>query len=73
MEHDQLDTGPVAGLWIDNAPNARKELLAAGVAEVTEVERGPDGHGWFYFRAPDGNFYELCEHPRPRPPKARRA
>jgi hypothetical protein len=20
-------------------------------------------------RAPDGNFYELCEHPRPRPAK----
>lgn len=69
VEHDHLDTGPVAGLWVDDAEEARDELLAAGVTEVTELERGRDGHRWFYFKAPDGNFYEMCEHPRPRPPK----
>ncbi len=69
VEHDQLDTGPVAGLWIDDAEEARRELLEAGVTEVTELEQGRDGHHWFYFKAPDGNYYEMCEHPRPRPAK----
>lgn len=67
VEHDYLDTGPVAGLWIDDADDARAELIGAGVETVTELETGPDGHRWFYFKAPDGNFYEMCEHPRPRP------
>ena len=69
VEHDQLDTGPVAGLWVDDVDAAHRELLRAGVEHLTEVERGGDGHGWFYFKAPDGNYYELCEHPRPRPTK----
>lgn len=69
VEHDQLDTGPVAGFWIDDVAEARKELIAAGVSSCTEIERGPDGHAWFYFRAPSGYYYELCEHVAPRPPK----
>jgi catechol 2,3-dioxygenase-like lactoylglutathione lyase family enzyme len=67
VEHAHLDTGPVAGFWVDDVEGARSELLAAEVEGVTELEKGRDGHRWFYFRAPDGNFYELCEHPRPRP------
>ena len=70
VEHDQLDTGPVAGLWVDDAEAAHRELQDAGVEDLTDIERGRDGHGYFYFRAPDGNYYELCEHPRPRPPRA---
>lgn len=69
VEHDQLDTGPVAGFWVDDIEEAQRELRNAGVDGVTELEHGPDGHRWFYFRAPDGRFYELCEHPRPRPVK----
>jgi catechol 2,3-dioxygenase-like lactoylglutathione lyase family enzyme len=71
IEHDQLDTGPVAGLWIDDAHQARIELIEAGVDVVTDLETGPDGHSWFYFKAPDGRFYELCEHPHPRPASRR--
>lgn len=71
VEHDQLDTGPVAGLWVEDAAEARDELLAAGHDEVTELERGRDGHHWFYFKAPDGNYYEMCEHPSPRPARGR--
>jgi catechol 2,3-dioxygenase-like lactoylglutathione lyase family enzyme len=67
VEHDHLDTGPVAGLWVDDASLARNELIEAGVETVTDLETGEDGHRWFYFRAPDGNFYEMCEHPGPRP------
>jgi catechol 2,3-dioxygenase-like lactoylglutathione lyase family enzyme len=73
VEHDHLDTGPVAGFWVDDVEGARSELLAAEVEGVTELEKGRDGHRWFYFRAPDGNFYELCEHPRPRPVKGGRS
>jgi catechol 2,3-dioxygenase-like lactoylglutathione lyase family enzyme len=68
-EHDHLDTGPVAGFWVDDILGAHAELTEAEVEGVTAIERGPDGHRWFYFKAPDGNFYELCEHPRPRPVK----
>lgn len=59
--YQSLDTGPVAGFWVDDAAAAREELLAAGVELCTELEIGRDGHRWFYFKAPDGNFYELCE------------
>lgn len=67
MEHDQLDTGPVAGLWVEDIEAAHAEIMELGVEHLTDIERGRDGHGWFYFKAPDGNYYELCEHPRPRP------
>lgn len=70
IEHDHLDTGPVAGLWVDHAESARRELIAAGAGAVTALETGADGHSWFYFKAPDGNYYEMCEHPRARPPKS---
>jgi catechol 2,3-dioxygenase-like lactoylglutathione lyase family enzyme len=70
VEHDHLDTGPVAGLWVEDCAEARSELISAGVDGVTELEVGPDGHHWFYFRAPNGDYYEMCEHPTPRPPRA---
>lgn len=70
VEHEVLDSGPVAGLWVDNAGEAREELIAANVDHVTELETGADGHSWFYFRAPNGNYFEICEHPRPREPRA---
>jgi catechol 2,3-dioxygenase-like lactoylglutathione lyase family enzyme len=69
-EHDDLDTGPVAGFWVDDLDQARRELLEADMEGVTDFYTGPDGHRWFYFRDPSGMFYELCEHPIPRPTKA---
>jgi len=69
IEHDELDTGPVAGLWVEDVESAHQELADIGLEDLTDIERGRDGHGWFYFKAPDGNWYELCEHPRPRPAK----
>jgi catechol 2,3-dioxygenase-like lactoylglutathione lyase family enzyme len=66
VEHDELDTGPVAGLWVEDVESAHRELAGFGLEDLTDIERGRDGHGWFYFKAPDGNWYELCEHPRPR-------
>ena len=64
-EHDQLDTGPVAGFWVDDLEAAHAELAAVTV--VTDIEHGPDGHGWFYFKDPEGRYFEACEHPRRRP------
>ncbi|MCP4248311.1 MAG: VOC family protein, partial [bacterium] len=52
-----------------DAAAAHRQLQNAGVEDLTDIERGRDGHGYFYFKAPDGNYYELCEHPRPRPAK----
>lgn len=69
VEHDMLDTGPVAGFWVDDLDAARDELITAGADHVTDFDHAPDGHRWFYFKAPDGNFYELCEEPRPRSTK----
>ncbi len=66
-EHDQLDTGPVAGFWVEDIEEAHRDLRQADVPDVSDLELGEDGHRWFYFRAPDGNFYELCEHPDARP------
>ena len=69
IEHDMLDSGPVAGFWVDDLDAAHDELEAAGVVDITDFDQAPDGHRWFYFRAPDGNYYELCEAPSPRPPR----
>lgn len=69
VEHPVLDSGPVAGLWVDDAAGARRELIGRGVEHVTPLETGPDGHSWFYFRAPNGNYFEMCEHPAPREAK----
>lgn len=65
QEYGHLDTGPIAGFWIDDAAAARAELIQAGVDSCTPLEAGRDGHRWFYFKAPDGNYYELCERDRP--------
>jgi catechol 2,3-dioxygenase-like lactoylglutathione lyase family enzyme len=53
--------GVVGGFQVDDLAAARAELEAAG-AEVGEV-RSAGGVEWFYFRAPDGNLYELVGSP----------
>lgn len=68
-EHDQLDTGPVAGFWVEDVAEAHAELAASQVDGLTPILSGHDGHRWFYLRAPDGKFYEICEQVAPRPPK----
>lgn len=60
-EYADLETGPVAGFWVDDARTARRELIDAGVDSCSALETANDGHSWFYFKAPDGNYYELCE------------
>jgi catechol 2,3-dioxygenase-like lactoylglutathione lyase family enzyme len=49
--------GAVAGLEVDDVAGAHEELAAAGV-EVSELHAG-EAWRWAYFRAPDGNLYEI--------------
>ncbi|MFL5925306.1 MAG: VOC family protein [Gaiellaceae bacterium] len=51
------ETGVVAGFHVSDVDGARAELAAAGV-EVSEVFTSGPG-SWAYFRAPDGNLYEI--------------
>jgi catechol 2,3-dioxygenase-like lactoylglutathione lyase family enzyme len=53
--------GLAGGFLVDDADAAVAELRGAGV-EVTDVD-GADGFRWAYFRAPDGNLYEVTSGP----------
>jgi catechol 2,3-dioxygenase-like lactoylglutathione lyase family enzyme len=56
--HPQSDR-VVAGFLVEDLGGARAELVASG-AEV--LAGGTDSTAsWFYFRAPDGNLYEMIE------------
>lgn len=50
--------GVVGGFKVDDLATAVAELEAAGV-EVGELQRAGGSGEWVYFRAPDGNLYEL--------------
>jgi catechol 2,3-dioxygenase-like lactoylglutathione lyase family enzyme len=55
--------GPVAGFLVDDLEGARAELAAAGAElpdQITWLKSRP-GHGWFHFRAPDGNLYQMLQ------------
>jgi catechol 2,3-dioxygenase-like lactoylglutathione lyase family enzyme len=56
--------GVAGGFLVDDADAAVAELRAAGV-EVTDVD-GADAYRWAYFRAPDGNLYEVTSGPYAR-------
>jgi catechol 2,3-dioxygenase-like lactoylglutathione lyase family enzyme len=53
--------GVAGGFLVDDADAAAAELRAAGV-EVSDVE-GAGRFRWAYFRAPDGNLYEVTSGP----------
>jgi catechol 2,3-dioxygenase-like lactoylglutathione lyase family enzyme len=53
--------GVAAGFLVDDAEAAVTELRDAGV-EVTEVGSAGEFR-WAYFRAPDGNLYEVTSGP----------
>lgn len=60
------DTGPVAGLLVDDVEDARAELEAAGVAVLDETHwlESLDGYGWFHVRGPDGKIYAVMQDSR---------
>jgi catechol 2,3-dioxygenase-like lactoylglutathione lyase family enzyme len=53
--------GVAAGFLVDDAETAAAELRATGV-EVSQVDSA-GAFSWAYFRAPDGNLYELTSGP----------
>jgi catechol 2,3-dioxygenase-like lactoylglutathione lyase family enzyme len=53
--------GVAGGFLVDDAETAADELRAAG-AEVSEL-RSAGPFRWAYFRAPDGNLYEVTSGP----------
>ncbi|MGH2428711.1 MAG: VOC family protein [Candidatus Limnocylindria bacterium] len=61
----QHESGPVAGFLVDDVEAARDELAAAGVELLGEIETSDD-YRWQYFRAPDGNVYEITSGPYER-------
>ena len=56
--------GVAGGFLVDDADGAVAELRSAGV-EVSEVDSAGDFR-WAYFRAPDGNLYEVTSGPYAR-------
>ena len=53
--------GVAGGFLVDDAEAVAAELRAAGV-EVSEVDSAGDFR-WAYFKAPDGNLYEVTSGP----------
>jgi catechol 2,3-dioxygenase-like lactoylglutathione lyase family enzyme len=53
--------GVVGGFLVDSADEAAAELKGAGV-EVSEVSSAGEFR-WAYFKAPDGNVYEVTSGP----------
>ena len=53
--------GVAAGFLVDDAAAAASELRDAGV-EVSDVDSA-GAFRWAYFRAPDGNLYEVTSGP----------
>ena len=56
--------GVAGGFLVDDAAAAAADLRASG-AEVSEVESA-GAYSWAYFRAPDGNLYEVTSGPYAR-------
>lgn len=55
----QLYTAPIISLTVDNIVEARRELEEQQSVFVSPIFRTDDNYGWSYFRAPDGNIYQL--------------
>jgi catechol 2,3-dioxygenase-like lactoylglutathione lyase family enzyme len=51
------------GFTVPDIEAARRELIARGVAPVTDILGTPEGARWAYFRDPEGNVFEITERP----------
>lgn len=59
-EHRFFATGPVVGFRVDDVTKARAELEDAGIEFLgPTVHVEGQGRGYAFFRAPDGNVYEI--------------
>jgi predicted enzyme related to lactoylglutathione lyase len=55
----QLYTAPIVSLTVDDVAQARRELEGLQVELVAPIFSTKEGWGWTYFRAPDGNVYQI--------------
>ena len=55
----ELYTAPIVSFTVDDVVQARRELEDRQIAVVAPLFRTKDGWAWTYFRAPDGNIYQL--------------
>lgn len=54
-----LYRAPIVTFTVDDLAGARRELEQKQVEFVAPIFIRDDGWGWTYFRAPDGNIYQL--------------
>ena len=55
----QLYKALIVSITVDDLAQARRELEGRKVEFLTPVFDTGKGHGWTYFRAPDGNVYQI--------------
>jgi catechol 2,3-dioxygenase-like lactoylglutathione lyase family enzyme len=55
----EIYTAPVVSITVDDVPKARKELEGRHVEFLSPIFHAGGGWGWAYFRAPDGNVYQI--------------
>jgi predicted enzyme related to lactoylglutathione lyase len=51
-------SGPVVSITVDNVNIAKEEMERMGTIFLTDIFSS-DGFGWSYFKAPDGNVYQI--------------
>jgi hypothetical protein len=55
----QLYQGPIPAITVNDLAQARQEMAAQQIAFVAPIFDDQAGWGWSYFRAPDGNIYQI--------------
>jgi catechol 2,3-dioxygenase-like lactoylglutathione lyase family enzyme len=50
---------PVVSMTVDDVSKARRELEGKQIEFVSPIFFAGDGWSWSYFRAPDGNVYQI--------------
>jgi catechol 2,3-dioxygenase-like lactoylglutathione lyase family enzyme len=55
----QLYKAPIVSITVDDVAQARRELEGRKIGFLTPIFDTMIGFGWTYFRAPDGNVYQI--------------
>jgi predicted enzyme related to lactoylglutathione lyase len=55
----QLYKAPIVSITVDDVALARRELEGRKIEFLTPIFDTKKGWGWTYFRAPDGNVYQI--------------
>ena len=58
-EFREIFTAPVVSITVDDVSKARRELEDKQIEFVSPIFFAGDGWSWTYFRAPDGNVYQI--------------